>query len=67
VGEGLSFELLSFCFSQGRNQRKISGGAKVTFGNDYDVIDVQSTMMRPFCYDRLTNQKRANDHKFRKA
>jgi len=28
---------------------------KDTFGNDYDVIDVQSTMMRLFCYDQLTN------------
>jgi len=41
--------------TQGRNQQKISEGAEVTFGNDYDVIDVQSTMMRPFCYDQLTN------------
>jgi len=43
--------------THGRNQRKISEGAEVevTFGNDYDVIDVQSTMMRPFCYDQLTN------------
>jgi len=41
--------------TQGRNQRNISEGAEVTFGNDYDVIDVQSTMMRPFCYDQLTN------------
>ena len=40
---------------QGRSQRKISGVVKVTFGNDYDVIDVQSTMMRLFCYDQLTN------------
>jgi len=24
-------------------------------GNDYDLIDVQSTMMRLFCYDQLTN------------
>jgi len=39
----------------GRNQRKISGGAEVTFGNDYDVIEVQSNMMRLFCYDQLTN------------
>ena len=31
------------------------GVAEVTFSNDYDVIDVQSTMMRPFCYDQLTN------------
>ena len=35
--------------------RKFRGGGKVTFGNDYDVIDVQSTMMRLFCYDQLTN------------
>jgi len=41
--------------TQGCNQRKISEGTEVTFGNDYDVIDVQSTMMRPFCYDQLTN------------
>jgi len=40
---------------QGRNQRKISGVAEVTFGNDYAAIDVQSTVMRPFCYDQLTN------------
>jgi len=31
------------------------GEAEVTFANDYDVIDVQSTMMRPFCYDQHTN------------
>ena len=30
-------------------------GAEVTFGNDYAVIDVQSNMMRLFCYDQLTN------------
>jgi len=41
--------------TQGRNQGRISEGAEVTFGNDYDVIDVQSTTMRPFCYDQLTN------------
>jgi len=28
---------------QGRNQRKISGVTEVTFGTDYDVINVQST------------------------
>jgi len=28
-------------------------GAKVTFGNDYDVIDVQSNIMPHFCYDQL--------------
>jgi len=38
---------------QCRNE-KFRGG-KVTFGNDYDVIDVQSTMMRLFCYDQLIN------------
>ena len=32
---------------------KFRGGGKVTFGNDYDVIDVQSTVMRLFCYDQL--------------
>jgi len=53
--------------TQGRNQRKILEGAEVTFGNDYDVINVQSTMMRPFCYDQLTNEKKGNDNKFRKA
>jgi len=31
------------------------GGAEVTFGNDYDVIDVQSNMMRLFCYDQFAN------------
>jgi len=30
-------------------------GAEVTFGNDYVVIDVQSTVMRPFCHDHVTN------------
>jgi len=45
----------SFSGSQGRNQRKISEGAEITFGNDHDVIDVQSTIMRPFCYDQLSN------------
>jgi len=39
----------------GHNQRKFSWGTEVTFGDDYDVIDVQSTMMRLFCYDLLTN------------
>ena len=33
---------------QGRNQKKISGGGKVTFGNYYDVTDLQLTMMRFF-------------------
>jgi len=32
----------------GHNQRKFSWGTEVTFGDDYDVIDVQSTMMRLF-------------------
>jgi len=45
--------------TQGRNQRKISAGAEVTFGHDY-VIDVQSTMMRPFCYDQLTKKMMIN-------
>ena len=40
---------------QGRNQRKLSGVAEVIFGNDYDVIYVQSTTTRLFCYDQLTN------------
>jgi len=44
-----------FCARCDKNQRKISEGAQVTFGNDYDVIDVQSTTMRPFFYDQLTN------------
>jgi len=30
-------------------------GVEVAFGNDYNVINVQSTMMRPFCSDQLTN------------
>jgi len=30
-------------------------GGKVTFGNDYDVSNVQSTMMPLFCYDQLNN------------
>jgi len=30
-------------------------GGKVSFGNYYDVIDVQSTMMRLFCYEQLTS------------
>jgi len=30
-------------------------GAEIIFGNDYDVIDVQSTMIQPLCYDQLTN------------
>ena len=25
------------------------------FRNDYDVIDAQSTMICPFCYDQFTN------------
>jgi len=41
--------------NQGHSQRKFSGGEEVTFGDIYDVIDVQSTMMRLFCYDPLTN------------
>jgi len=28
--------------------REIFGGAEVTFRNDYDVIDAQSTMICPF-------------------
>jgi len=39
----------------GPQPAKNFGGVKVTFGNDYDVIDVQSTMIRLFCYDQLTN------------
>jgi len=35
-------------------------GAEVTFGNYYDAIDVQSTMMRPFCYDQLTKKMMIN-------
>jgi len=38
----------------GPQQAKNFGGeAEVTFGN---VIDVQSIMMRPFCYDQLTKK-----------
>ena len=38
----------------GPQQAKNFGGeAEVTFGNDNGVIDVQSIMMRPFCYDQL--------------
>jgi len=48
-------KLTSSVRAQGRNQRKIFWGGKATFGNEYDVIDVQSTMMRLFCYDHLTN------------
>jgi len=53
----ISFETLveTDLLLQGRNQRKISG-AEITFGNDDDVTDVPSTMMRPFCYDRLTKK-----------
>jgi len=39
----------------GPQPAKNFGRGKVTFGNDYDVIDMQSTMMRLFCYDQLTN------------
>jgi len=39
----------------GAQLAKIFWGGKVTFGNDYDAIDVQSTMMRLFCYGQLTN------------
>jgi len=41
----------------GPQQAKNFGGeAEVTFGNDNGVIDVQSIMMRPFCYDQLTKK-----------
>ena len=45
-----------FCtfLARAATSKKFAGG-EVTFGNDYDVIDVQSTMMRLFCYDKLTN------------
>jgi len=39
----------------GPQPRKNFGGGKVTFSNHYDLIDVQSTMMRLFCYDQLPN------------
>jgi len=38
----------------GSTSEKFRGG-KVIFGNDYDVIDVHSNLMRLFCYDQLTN------------
>jgi len=45
------WRILSF---RAATSEKFRGG-KVTFDNDYDVIDVHSTMMRLFCYDQLTN------------
>jgi len=39
----------------GPQPKKNFGNAEITFGNDYDVIDVQSNMMRPFCYDQLAH------------
>jgi len=39
----------------GPQPAKNFGGAEVTFGNDDDVIDMQSTVMRPFCCDQLSN------------
>jgi len=41
--------------SRAATSEKFRGGGKVTFGNDYDVIDVQSTMMRLCCYEQHTN------------
>ena len=43
------------CYSGPQPEKNFGGGAEVTFGNDYDVIEVQSNMMRLFCYDQLTN------------
>jgi len=39
--------LRNITFYQGCNQRNFSGRAEVTFSNDYDVIDAQSTTIRP--------------------
>jgi len=55
LGLGLVSIFASLGLEQGRNQRKISKRAEVTFGNDYDVIGVQSTTMQPFCSDQLIN------------
>jgi len=41
--------------SQGRNQRKISGGAEITLCTDCDVINVQSTMTQLFRHNQSTN------------
>jgi len=50
-----NFHTGQYAGSRVATSEKFRGSGKVTFGNDYDVIDVQSTMMRLLCYDQLTN------------
>jgi len=49
----------------GTQPAKKLGVAEVTFGNDDDVIDMQSTMMRLFCCDQLAISGGENFFKMR--
>jgi len=49
------FKTLLVYLRPGSQPAKNFGWSKAPFGNDHDVIDVQSTMMRLFCYEQLTN------------
>ena len=48
------FKFMRLYQSSGPQPAKNFGGED-TFGNDYDVIDVQSTIIRLFCNDQLAN------------